>query len=89
MEINNEDSVEIEPDKIHNWSPGLTIAYIDLNKNLKFYGLFAADALEDGINKMLKKNYGENAEGKMIKFSKENTNVKRVKKDIEKKKNFD
>ena len=88
VEINNEDSVEIEPDKIHNWSPGLTIAYIDLNKNLKFYGLFAADALEDGINKMLKKNYGENAEGKMIKFSKENTNVKRVKKDIEKKKEF-
>ena len=88
VEVSNEDLVDIEPDKIHNWSPGLTIAYIDLDKNLKFYGLFAADALEDGIKKMLKKNYGENADGKMIKYAKGVLNVKWVKQDLEKKKEF-
>ena len=55
---------------------------------MKFYGLFAADALEDGIKKMLKKNYGENADGKMIKYAKGVLNVKWVKQDLEKKKEF-
>ena len=88
VEINNEEVVEIEPEKIHNWSPGLTMAYIDLNKSLKFHGIFAADALEEGIRKILKKNYQENNEGKMIKLAKGLFNIKWVIKDIEKKKEY-
>ena len=88
VEVSNEDSMEIEPDKIHNWSPRLTMAYIDLDKSLKFYGLFAADALEDGINKMLKKNYGEIIDGKIVKLNKDAFNDKWVKQDLKKKKEF-
>ena len=32
------------------------MAYIDLDKNYKFHGIFAADAIEDGLRKILKKN---------------------------------
>ena len=70
VEITNEEEIVIEPEKIHNWSPGLTMAYIDLDKNLKFHGIFAADALEDIIKKILKKNYDENIDGNMIKYAK-------------------
>ena len=88
VEISTEDIVEIEPEKVHNWSPGLTMAYIDLDKNLKFFGLFAADALEKGIKKILKKNYYLNEEGKMIRLAKGISNIKWVKQDLEKKKEY-
>ena len=88
VEISTEDVVEIEPEKIHNWSPGLTMAYIDLDKSLKFHGIFAADALEDGIRKILKKNFELNSEGKLIKLAKGIFNIKWVKQDLEKKREF-
>ena len=88
VEVSTEEVVEIEPEKIHNWSPGLTMAYIDLDKSLKFHGIFAADALEDGIRKILKKNYELNSEGKMLKIAKGIFNVKWVKQDLERKKEF-
>ena len=88
VEISTEDVVEIEPEKIHNWSPGLTMAYIDLDKSLKFHGIFAADALEEGIRKILKKNFELNSEGKLIKLAKGIFNIKWVKQDLEKKREF-
>ena len=88
VEISTEDVVEIEPEKIHKWSPGLTMAYIDLDKSLKFHGIFAADALEEGIRKILKKNFELNSEGKLIKLAKGIFNIKWVKQDLEKKREF-
>ena len=88
LEISSGEDIEIEPEKIHNWSPGLTIAYINLNKDLRFHGLFAGDALEEGITKILKKYYGLNSVGKTYKFAKGILNIKWVKQDIEKKKEF-
>ena len=64
------------------------MAYIDLNPNLRFYGKFAADAIEEGITKILKKEYGLNAEGKVFKFAKGILNVKWVQQGIEKKKEY-
>ena len=55
VEISTEETVEIEPEKLHNWTPDLTMAYIDLDKKLKFQGMFAADAIEDGLRKIIKK----------------------------------
>ena len=67
VEISTEETVEIEPEKLHNWTPDLTMAYIDLDKKLKFQGMFAADAIEDGLRKIIKKNkikdYLENENG--------------------------
>ena len=88
IEISYGEDVEIEPERVHNWSPGLTMAYIDLNPNLRFYGKFAADAIEEGITKILKKEYGLNAEGKVFKFAKGILNVKWVQQGIEKKKEY-
>ena len=88
VEITNEEEIVIEPEKIHNWSPGLTMAYIDLDKSLKFHGIFAADALEDIIKKILRKNYDENIDGKMIKYAKGLFNIKWVKQDLEKKREY-
>ena len=55
VEVSTEETVEIEPEKLHNWTPDLTMAYIDLDKKYKFHGMFAADAIEDGLRKILKK----------------------------------
>jgi hypothetical protein len=54
VEVFVEDTVELEPEKLHNWTPDLTMAYIDLEKQYRFHGIFAADALEDGLRKMMK-----------------------------------
>ena len=56
VEVSTEETVEIEPERLHNWTPDLTMAYIDLDKKYKFHGIFAADAIEDGLRKILKKN---------------------------------
>ena len=55
VEVSTEESVEIEPEKLHLWSPDLTMAYIDLDKKYKFHGMFAADSLEDLLRKLTKK----------------------------------
>ena len=62
VEVSTEETVEIEPEKLHNWTPDLTMAYIDLDKEYKFEGIFAADAIEDGLRKILKKNKVEDIE---------------------------
>lgn len=54
VEVFIEETVEIEPEKLRNWSPGITMAYILLDKKYKFHGMFAADALEDGLRKIFK-----------------------------------
>ena len=54
VEIKIEETVEIEPEKLHNWTPDLTMAYIDLDREYRYHGIFAADALEDGLRKILK-----------------------------------
>ena len=86
VEVDDYDEVEIEPEKVHNWSAKLTMAYMDLDRHLAFYGMFAADALEDGIRKMLKKNYDENNEGDMMRYTKKLFNIKWAREDINKKK---
>ena len=64
VEVSTQETVEIEPEKLHNWTPDLTMAYIDLDKKYKFHGMFAADTLEDGLRKILKKyKKEENMEG--------------------------
>ena len=55
VEVYTEETVEIEPEKLRNWTPGLTMAYIELDKKYRFHGMFAADAIEDGLRKILKK----------------------------------
>ena len=86
IDVNTIDAVEIEPEKIHNWSPGLTMAYVNLDKRLKLYGMFAADALEEGIRKMLKKNYENNSESDIMNFAKGIFNLKWAQKGIMEKK---
>ena len=88
VEIYEFDMVEIEPEKIHNWSPDLTIAYIDLDEDLKFHGLFAADALEEGIRKILKKNNEDDDEEIVLKTAKGIFNPKWAKQGIQIKKEF-
>ena len=66
-----EETVEIEPERIHNWTPDLTMAYIDLDKKFKFEGIFAADLIEEGLRKMFKKHKLNN-----YKNSKSNSKLK-------------
>ena len=54
VEISVEETVEIEPEKLHNWTPDLTMAYIDLDREYRYHGIFAADALEEGLRKIAK-----------------------------------
>ena len=85
IEVDGYETVEIEPEKVHNWSAGLTMAYMDLDKDLSFYGIFAADALEDGIRKMLRKTHEENIENNMLKYTKKPFSIKWAKDDLNKK----
>ena len=85
IDVNVIETVEIEPENIHNWSPGLTMAYIDLDKKLQFFGLFAADALEDGIRRMIRRNYEEDPEGDEMRYTKRIFNLKWAKEGIKKK----
>ena len=88
VEVYTSEEVEIEPEKIHHWSPDLTMAYIDLDEGLRFHGIFAADALEDGIRKILKKDYENNDDGITLKVNKGIFNPKWAKEGIKIKKAF-
>ena len=55
VKVYSEETVDIEPEKLHNWTPDLTLAFIDLDKKYKFEGFFAADILEEGLRKIVKK----------------------------------
>ena len=77
VEVSTQKTVEIEPEKLHNWTPDLTMAYIDLDKKYKFHGMFAADTLEDGLRKILKKyKKEENMEGEINSIPKHNNKLK-------------
>ena len=85
IDVSTIETVEIEPEKVHNWSAGLTMAYMDLDKNLQFHGMFAADALEDGIRKMIRKNYNEE-DGDEMRLTKKIFNLKWARQGIKDKK---
>jgi hypothetical protein len=84
IEVDHYETIELEPEKVHNWSAGLTMAYMDLDKDLQFHGLFAADALEDGIRKMLRKTHEENFEYNSLKYTKKPFNIKWAQEGLEK-----
>ena len=83
VEVSTVETVEIEPDKLHNWTPDLTMAYIDLDKKYKFHGMFAADAIEEGLRKILKKyKKEEKVEGETNDVKKHKVNMSWARKDI-------
>ena len=63
VNLDAEEDVIIEPEKLHRWTPAVTMAYIEMDKEYKQYGMIACDALEDGF-----KNYfrGKNINGETI-----------------------
>ena len=63
VNLDAEEDVIIEPDKIHKWTPEVTIAYIEMGKEYKNYGMIACDALEDGFKNYFK---GKNINGEVI-----------------------
>ena len=80
VEVSTEETVEIEPEKLHLWSPDLTMAYIDLDKKYKFHGMFAADSLEDGLRKLTKKKNSKEKNFEEKKFEEEKNQIKKVNK---------
>ena len=58
-----EEDVIIEPDKLHKWTPEVTMAYIEMGKEYKLYGMVACDALEEGFRNYFK---GKNINGERI-----------------------
>ena len=89
VEVFTEETVEIEPEKLRNWSPGITIAYILLDKKYKFHGMFAADALEDGLRRIFKRkikdDYIEPSKNELKKEKKSNFKMTWVQEGIKKK----
>jgi hypothetical protein len=63
VEISIDDDIELEPEKMHKWTPGMYMAYIGLGKEYNKIGIEAADALEEGFKKMMK---GKNKDGDNI-----------------------
>ncbi len=63
VEISIDDDIELEPEKMHKWTPGMHKAYIELDKEYNKIGIEAADALEEGFKKILK---GKNKNGESI-----------------------
>ena len=63
VDLDADEDVIIEPDKIHKWTPEVTMAYIEMGKEYKTYGMIACDALEDGFRNYFK---GKNINGEII-----------------------
>ena len=63
VNLEAEDEVIIEPDKLHKWTPEVTMEYIKMGKEYKIFGMAACDALEDGLKNFLK---GKNINGEKI-----------------------
>ena len=63
VEVEAVEDVIVEPDKIHRWTPEVTMEYIQMGKENKFYGMIACDALEDGFRNYFK---GKNINGEKI-----------------------
>ena len=62
VEKSIDDEVELEPEKIHKWTPGMHMAYIEMGTEYSKIGIEVADTLEDGFRKIMKgkDRYGEN-----------------------------
>ena len=54
VNLEAEDEVIIEPEKVHKWTPEVTKQYIKMGKEYKIFGMAACDALEDGLRNFLK-----------------------------------
>ena len=63
VESKVEDDIELEPEKIHKWTPEVHMAYIEMDKEYNKIGIEVADALEEGFKKLLK---GKNKNGEII-----------------------
>ena len=63
IELDSVEEVIIEPEKIHKWTPEVTMAYVEMGKDLKKYGMIACDAFEEGYKNFLK---GKNEKGEII-----------------------
>ena len=63
VEISVDDEIELEPEKIHKWTPGMHMAYIEMGKEYNKIGIEVADTLEEGFKQLFK---GKNAKGENI-----------------------
>ena len=63
VEVEAIKDVIIEPDKVHRWTPEVTMEYIQMGREYKFYGMIACDALEEGFKNYFK---GKNINGEKI-----------------------
>ena len=54
VEINNKMDVELEPEKIHFWTPAMYFAYINLDKIYEKIGIEVADTLEYALRNIYK-----------------------------------
>ena len=63
VEISIDDDIELEPEKIHKWTPGMHMAYIEMGKEYNKIGIEVADTLEEGFKKIIK---GKNKNGENI-----------------------
>ena len=63
VEISVDEEIELEPEKIHKWTPRMHMAYIEMGKEYNKIGIEVADTLEEGFQKMFK---GKNAKGENI-----------------------
>ena len=63
VEISIDDDIELEPERIHKWTPGMHKAYIEMGKEYNKIGIEVADTLEEGFKQIIK---GKNAKGEKI-----------------------
>ena len=54
VEKSIDDEVELEPEKIHKWTPGMHMAYIEMGQEYSKIGIEVADTLEDAFRKIMK-----------------------------------
>ena len=54
VEKSIDDEVELEPEKIHKWTPGMHMAYIEMGQEYSKIGIEVADTLEDAFKKIMK-----------------------------------
>ena len=81
VETNVEDDIELEPEKIHKWTPGMHIAYVEMGKDDNKLGIQVADILEDGFKKFMK---GKNKDGENILHPYEKKLIEEEKKELKK-----
>ena len=52
VEISVDEEIELEPEKIHKWTPRMHMAYIEMGKEYNKIGIEVADTLEEGFQKV-------------------------------------